>query len=1106
LVNGEWRTVPIAPGIVQDSVANVLVLDYGNPESLDLIRRHADELAAVLVEPVQSRRPDLQPREFLHELRAFTAEREIALIFDEVITGFRCHTGGAQAHFGIKADLATYGKVMGGGMPIGAIAGKAEYMDAFDGGAWNYGDASYPTAGVTFFAGTFVRHPLALAAARAVLERLDQAGTALQSDLAERNARMIAAISTTLEGTPFQVPHFSSLFYVRAQDFKFSGLLYALLRHRGIHIWEGRPCFISTAHSDADIGRIIEGFRESVEELRRGDFFSAHSRISVAQPGLTPLTEAQREVWLAAHLGPAATAAFNETCTLELFGALDETALNRAIQIVVQRHDALRATFAADGSGQRFDEIHAAELHVVDATPEEYAAIRANEGARKFDLTSGPLVVIQLVRLAPEYHALLITAHHVACDGWSYDILLQELAILYRGESLPSAMQFAEYVKWEQIQHASAEAEAAERYWLDQFRELPPPLELPMDRSRPLQRSWAGAREELYLPVDLKHAVSQLGARSGATLFATLLAAFQTLLHRLSGSNDLVIGIPAAGQNLVGGHDLIGHCANLLPLRQKVADIPFTELLAQTKSTLLDAFEYQHFTYGRLLQRLNVRRDPGRPPLVSVIFNLDPPLSNLQFGYLKHVLSLNPRRHYQFDLGFNVVDEADGLRVECDYNSDLFDAGTIQRWLRHYATLLRSIAVGGPPQLLTDVEIEQLLIGWNQTGRPYPADEPITAAFERHAEVNRASIAIVDGEERFTYGQLNALANGWARALTQRVNTGDLVGIPAIRSARFVAVALGILKAGAAYVPLSPEDPPERRALLAADCRVVVDLDSEEQSADKSNLSPRIGGGDAAYVLFTSGSTGTPKGVVVPHRAISRLVVNSDYVQFREDDVVAMASNLCFDAATFEIWGALLNGGTLVVTPADALLTPTALSEHLKRHAITTLFLTTSLFHQMAQQAPAMFGALRNLVFGGEAADAHCVRLVIEDGKPQRLVNGYGPTETTTFAVCHVCEKVGSKVPIGVPSRTPLPTFSMNEWNLCRLALQATFTSAALGVALGLPCGTGAYGGTLLREPVRQGVPHGRSGADGCQTVRWIIWDGGINKSSCEGSGWNSAR
>jgi non-ribosomal peptide synthetase component F len=318
-------------------------------------------------------------------------------------------------------------------------------------------------------------------------------------------------------------------------------------------------------------------------------------------------------------------------------------------------------------------------------------------------------------------------------------------------------------------------------------------------------------------------------------------------------------GFRAAGQNLAGGDDLIGHCANLLPLRQSIGDAPFAELWAK-RSECCSSIRKSAVHLRQTPSAIESPTRSGRPPLVSVIFNLDPPLSDLQFGALKHELSLNPRRHYQFDLGFNLVDEPDGLRVECDYNPDLFDAGTIQRWLGHYRTLLRSITSGRKPQLLSAEEREQLLVTWNQTARPYPADEPITLAFERNAVAHPESIAVIEPASELRMAELNALANRWAHDLSVRVQRGDLVGLPAVRCTAFVAMVLGILKAGAAYVPLSPDDPPERRTRLAADCRIILELDAEPESNDTSNLAGQAGGGDAACVLFTSGSTGTAEG------------------------------------------------------------------------------------------------------------------------------------------------------------------------------------------------------------------------------------------------------
>ena len=275
IVNGERRSVPVAPGIPEHIVRDVLVLDYGSEESLELLRQQADDLAAVLIEPVQSRHPDLQPRAFLHEVRRITTKSETALIFDEVINGFRCHLNGAQAHFGVKSDIGTWGKIIGGGMPIGAVTGSAQFMDALDGGFWQFGDTSFPEAGVTFFAGTYVRHPLAMAASRAILRYLKEQGPSLQQRLNERTTAFVTRLNTFLrnQGAPLHIEHFSSLFYLHFEaEVKYGSLLFFYLREKGLHIWEGRPCFLSTAHSEEDVEEIIRIFKECIVEMQRGGF------------------------------------------------------------------------------------------------------------------------------------------------------------------------------------------------------------------------------------------------------------------------------------------------------------------------------------------------------------------------------------------------------------------------------------------------------------------------------------------------------------------------------------------------------------------------------------------------------------------------------------------------------------------------------------------------------------------------------------------------------------------------------------------------------------------------------------------------------------------
>ena len=375
-VNGNPGSIPLAPGVLPHMIEDVMVLDYGNPESLDILRAHGDDLAAVLVEPVQSRRPDLQPIDFLHDLRQLTSETGTALIFDEVITGFRIHPGGVQALFGIRADLAIYGKAVGAGMPIGVVAGKASYMDAIDGGMWNYGDESYPQANMTLFAGTYFKHPLVMASAWAALNYMRDGGAELQQQLSRRTSEMVGILNGHFEyeNVPIRIKHFGSLFrFFFPPELPFVELLYYHLLQRGVYVGETRNCFLSTAHTQEDIDYLIEAVKESVAELREGGILPGGPDTSLnATEPLTrpveqaaeksiesatgpkevlnvPLTEGQRQLWVLAQMGNDASGAYNESMTLRLRGRLDVTAIRKSLQQVVDRHDALRTTFDPKG-------------------------------------------------------------------------------------------------------------------------------------------------------------------------------------------------------------------------------------------------------------------------------------------------------------------------------------------------------------------------------------------------------------------------------------------------------------------------------------------------------------------------------------------------------------------------------------------------------------------------------------------------------------------------------------------------------------------------------------------------------------------------------------
>jgi len=706
------KSRPIAPGIPQSAVDNIVVLDYGSPSALEWISANAGTIAAVLVEPVQSRHPDLQPREFLASLRDITRRTDVVLIFDEVITGFRLHPGGAQAWYGIEADLASYGKIIGGGMPMGVVAGRKRFMDALDGGQWEYGNDSIPEVGVTYFAGTFQRHPLAIAAALAVTEELKRAGPQLQQAVGARCARLVDHLNQHFRvvGAPIHIERCESMFSFKfAEDHEFTSLFYYYMREKGINIWEGGASFLTAAHTDEDVDAVVLAVVDTVAEMQRAGFLAGETPSDVSGAAMSlatsryGMTEAQKEIWLACQLGDEASCAYNESDTLELRGHLDLDTLRAAVREVIARHDALHVRFDPEGTFQEAGDPAQLpiELHDLRSLPRERreeaveAIIVETVATAPMDLSTGPLVRSLVIQLADDHHLFLIAAHHIVVDGWSAGVLLDEISALYsakmRGEriQLPPAPSFREYVRHEESLARAPEMAASLAYWGDVFSSPPVPLDLPLDRARGRARSHAGSTVKMRLRAATYEAARKISAETKATMFVTLLSAYQTLLYRLSGEGDIVVGMPTAGQAATGMHGLVGHCVNLLPVRTFLrGDMTVTEHVRGLRTTVLDAYEHQECTFGSIVRGIQLARDPSRLPLVEVIFNLNRDRTQLDFEGLQATFHENPRRAVTFDLFFNVYEGASGLTIDLDYNTDLFDRATMERWIGHYENIL----------------------------------------------------------------------------------------------------------------------------------------------------------------------------------------------------------------------------------------------------------------------------------------------------------------------------------------------------------------------------------------------------------------------------------
>ncbi len=1058
------RSQPIAGGIPPEAVANMEVLEYGAADSLAWIQAHADDIAAVVVEPVQSRHPDLRPFAFLRELRNITQQTGSALVFDEVVTGFRTHPGGIQAVTGIRADLATYGKVVGGGMPIGILAGRAEFMDALDGGQWDYGDDSIPEVGVTFFAGTFVRHPMTLSATRAVLHHMLDAGPQLQDNLAARTAGLVAQLRNlfTQFGLKTEIEHYSSFFYFNLHnELAYPGLVYYHLRERGIHIQDGFACFMTTAHSDEDLQRIVDAFRDTLQALADADLLPNHLSNSgtpvvdnTKTAELIPLTESQMEIWLAAQLSDAASCVFNEAVTVELTGTLNSTALERALDQLVARHDALRSRFLPTGEAFsiKADGKYSFQRHQA-ATQAQLDEAIASEARQVFDLINGPLLRVQLFSLSDNNHTLILSTHHIVCDGWSINVLVSELGALYKAELrggmalLPDPLPFSRYAQRESNRDPQ-EQQRIDRYWQAQFNPPPAALVLPSDRPRSSVPSYRGATYTASMSAAFCQQLKQAGATQGATLFTTLLTGFQTLMGRLAGQNDLVIGVPTAGQAQLEDETLVGHCVHFLPIRsQWQADSGLAEQLKHTSNQVMDAYDHQGTTLGALVQQLELPRQQGQVPLTQVQFNLERLESAQPWPELEVSVSPNPKAFVNFDLFFNMIESAQGLRLDVDYNSDLFDQATIAHWVEVFEQLLSSMVdslTHQPQHPLSQLNWlpardQQQLAQLNATVQSYPQTLCLDQLLLKRAAQQPDAIAVRCNGIELSYAELDTRANQLANHLRCYLSLREddaqaKVGICVRRSVDTLIAMLATLKAGAAYVPLDPCHPHARLQYILDDAGVAaLIVDAEQHNSLNTDGLPLIDPSlarcdngsaelpdlkgrspqDLAYVIYTSGSTGKPKGVEISHQAaVNFLCSMAKEPGLEAEDRFLAVTTVSFDISLLELFLPLLCGAQLVIAGDEDTPDGFRLKALIDTFGITAMQGTPSSWQLLLEAgfvAPDGF----KMLIGGEALPRQLAdRLLAGDGE---LWNMYGPTETTVWSSCQRIQADGQPITVGQP-------------------------------------------------------------------------------------------
>ncbi|RUS92603.1 hypothetical protein DSM106972_098580 [Dulcicalothrix desertica PCC 7102] len=787
---------------------------------------------------------------------------------------------------------------------------------------------------------------------------------------------------------------------------------------------------------------------------------------------------AQQRLWFFDQLVPG-NAIYNVPTVIRLHGSLNQSALEFALNEIVRRHETLRTTFTI--LEEQLVQVIAPSLLISINTlelPAQQSEAQAKyiitqEIERPFDLSSGPLLRVILLNLSDNEHILLLNMHHIVCDDWSIGVLISELGALYTAKikNQPSPLsqlplQYADFAEWQREWLTGEVLENQLAYWRHQLNGITM-LPLPTDKRRPNIQAYRGATQFLELPLSLVDALKKICQLEGATLYMILLAAFQTLLYRYTYSDDITVGSPIANRNRSEIEGLIGFFVNTLVLRTDFSGNPtFSELLARVREVTLKAYSHQDLPFEKLVEHLQPERNLSANPFFQVVFGFEnAPMQELELPDLAPSFMNIDLKTTRFDLELHLWKcssdfrslwggdwkHSEGIRGIVVYNSDLFEGATISRMLNHFTTLLESI-VASPEErmanlpILSEPELNQILFEWNDTQSDYPSNQCIHKLFEQQVTQYSNNIAL-DFENVETrliaslqYNELNNRSNKLAHHLQKLgVNTEVVVGICAEASIDMIVGMLGILKAGGAYLPLDPSYPLTRLNFMLKDSSAqvlltqekfaqyfenfsnpIVNLDKDWEiiaHESKQNLNSETRSDNLAYIIYTSGSTGTPKGVAVTHKSVNRLVRNTNYINITSNDKIAQVSNTSFDAATFEIWGALLNGAQLIGISKHIILSPTEFASQLKQKDISILFLTTALFQKIARDVPQAFSTLKYLLFGGETIDTRWVKKVIQNGAPQQLIHVYGPTENTTFSSYYPIHELPSatSIPIGRP-------------------------------------------------------------------------------------------
>jgi amino acid adenylation domain-containing protein len=790
-----------------------------------------------------------------------------------------------------------------------------------------------------------------------------------------------------------------------------------------------------------------------------------------------PLSSAQRRLWIMSQVEGSGIA-YNIPGTYIFKGRLDTAALTRAFEQLIARHESLRTVFAENEQGevkQRILSVMPFTINYHDlqqtGSPEDNAKAMVQQTlTTPFDLSSGPLLRADLFQLAEDKWVFTYVMHHIISDGWSMGVLIRELLALYNAftsgadHSLPALrIQYKDYAAWQLQQLSGASLQAHRDWWLKQFAGGVPVLELPADNVRPAIKTFNGKIINRRLNTALTAELKAICRQQDATLFMGLLAVVNTLLHRYTGQDDIVIGSPIAGRDHPDLEGQIGFYVNTLALRTRFQEKQtFAELLSSVKNITLAAYEHQAYPFDELVNELNLQRDLSRHPLFDVMVVLQNAggtageVNGLSVQEYKEIESLGSK----FDWLFIFNESGAEIHVSIEYNADIYNEERLEQAWTHFEQLLAAIAAQPSKpvaelEYLSAAERNKLLAGFNDTAVEYPKEKTIAALFEEQAAKTPGKIALVSGDAKLSYRELNEQANRFAAYLLNHcsIQPDDLIAVKLHRNERLIIAILAVLKTGAAYVPIDPSYPQDRVDYMLADsnCKLLIDeqMFSASLPACVHNpvnaASPR----SLAYVMYTSGSTGKPKGVMVEHRSVVRLVRSAKYAAFTGNETLLSTGAVSFDATTFEYWGMLLNGGTLVICSLETLLDADQLSALIQKEQVDTMWFTAGWFNQLVDKNISVFRGLKKVLAGGDKLSPAHVNAVLEQYPGIEIINGYGPTENTTFSLTYSITTPAQVIPVGKPISNSTAYIMDKNNQLCPVGVVGEICVGGDGLARG---------------------------------------------------------